>query len=412
MLDRHEITRLYDRHAEAMLGFFARRTFDPEAAVDLVAETFATAYVSRSRVRGDGDEVLAAWLYGIARNLLADWHRRAGVERRALARLGVERRPLTDAELDRIDELAGLGELRADLDAAFARAEDARPSRRLSRWLLPAGGAALAVAAAVVALTSGVESGRLGPAPANAAEALRQVAAVAARAPAQVPRDDQFYYVKTKALWLSMGASGAARLVEHDREIWLSIDRPGRLIDRIVASRPLTPAASGNRALDGPGDIDQSMEPAGHFFVGSEQLTRAELLAFPADPRTIFDRLRARVGDRGNSPDGQVFTEIGDALRESPAPAALRAGLYRALALVPGIELVGRVTDRAGRAGVAIAYTEIGIRRELIFDPETSELLAEREVLVDPRPAELDAPPGTVIGDAVYLRRAVTDDVS
>jgi hypothetical protein len=26
MLDRHDITRLYDRHAPAMLGFFVRRT--------------------------------------------------------------------------------------------------------------------------------------------------------------------------------------------------------------------------------------------------------------------------------------------------------------------------------------------------------------------------------------------------
>jgi hypothetical protein len=78
---------------------------------------------------------------------------------------------------------------------------------------------------------------------------------------------------------------------------------------------------------------------------------------------------------------------------------------------VPGIELVGAVTDRAGRTGTAVARTEMGVRTELIFDPDSAELLAEREVLVDPAAAEIDAAPGTVIGDAVYLERAVTDEL-
>ncbi|HZO36439.1 MAG TPA: RNA polymerase sigma factor [Solirubrobacteraceae bacterium] len=132
MLDRHDITRLYDHHATTMLGFFARRTFQPEVAVDLVAETFAAAFIDRGRFRGDGDDAQAAWLYGIARNLLAEWHRRSGVERRALARLGVERRTLTDAEYDRIEELAELGALSARVHAGLAElSDDHREALRL-----------------------------------------------------------------------------------------------------------------------------------------------------------------------------------------------------------------------------------------------------------------------------------------
>src|SRR5688572_24452388 len=33
----------YGRHVESLLGFFARRTHDPELAADLAAETFAAA---------------------------------------------------------------------------------------------------------------------------------------------------------------------------------------------------------------------------------------------------------------------------------------------------------------------------------------------------------------------------------
>jgi DNA-directed RNA polymerase specialized sigma24 family protein len=41
----------YDRHAEPLLGFFARRTWDAQEAADLTAETFAAAFASRRRYR-------------------------------------------------------------------------------------------------------------------------------------------------------------------------------------------------------------------------------------------------------------------------------------------------------------------------------------------------------------------------
>jgi RNA polymerase sigma factor (sigma-70 family) len=132
VLDRGDITRLYDRHAVTMLAFFVRRTFEPEVAVDLVAETFAAAFVARGRFRGRGEDAEAAWMYGIARNRLADWQRRAGVERRALARLGVERRALTDAEYDRIEELSGLRALSDSLRVGLSElSESHREALRL-----------------------------------------------------------------------------------------------------------------------------------------------------------------------------------------------------------------------------------------------------------------------------------------
>jgi RNA polymerase sigma-70 factor (ECF subfamily) len=107
-----DISDLYDRHAPAMLAYFARRTYAPDVAVDLLAETFATAFEDRGQFRGSDAEAAGAWLFSIARHRLADYFRRGQVERRMLGRLGVERRPLTDAEYDRIEELAASHELR------------------------------------------------------------------------------------------------------------------------------------------------------------------------------------------------------------------------------------------------------------------------------------------------------------
>src|SRR4051812_50223928 len=58
---------LYERHAEGLLRYFARRTFDPEAAAELVGETFAEAFASRRRFRDQGGGA-AGGAYGVARD--------------------------------------------------------------------------------------------------------------------------------------------------------------------------------------------------------------------------------------------------------------------------------------------------------------------------------------------------------
>ena len=102
-----------------MTAFFARRTYDPDAAVDLLAETFAVAFEDRDSFRGDADEAAIAWIYGIARHQLSSFYRRGSVERRAIAKLGVDRRALTDPEYERIEELAGLTETRRQVTTAL-----------------------------------------------------------------------------------------------------------------------------------------------------------------------------------------------------------------------------------------------------------------------------------------------------
>jgi RNA polymerase sigma-70 factor (ECF subfamily) len=131
-LSADEVGELYDRHAEAILAFLVRRTWDPEVAVDILAETFALALEGRRRFRGRHRDAAGAWLYAIARHQLADHFRRDGAHRRALARLGIERRPLTEGEYERIEELAGSRELRDHVSEALdALPVDQREAVRL-----------------------------------------------------------------------------------------------------------------------------------------------------------------------------------------------------------------------------------------------------------------------------------------
>ena len=96
-MDRENVLQLYDAEAVRLRHWLQRETGNRETATDLTAETFAQALVSMRRFRG-GDET--AWLYGIARNLLSQYRRRARVEDRARQRLGMPDRDWSDYELD------------------------------------------------------------------------------------------------------------------------------------------------------------------------------------------------------------------------------------------------------------------------------------------------------------------------
>ena len=112
----------YCRHVDPLLGFFQRRTRDPELAADLTAETFAAALASRRRFRPEAGSA-AGWLYGIGSKKLADAQRRGYAEMRARRRMGMERIELDDSDYARIEALG-------DEAPALALVERLAPEQR------------------------------------------------------------------------------------------------------------------------------------------------------------------------------------------------------------------------------------------------------------------------------------------
>lgn len=108
----------YERHAEALVRYFARRTMAPDAAAELVAETFAQAYTSRGRFSPQGGDA-GAWLYGIARHQLSRYFRLGAVDARARRRLGMPEREASSDDVERIERLADLPALRATVAEAL-----------------------------------------------------------------------------------------------------------------------------------------------------------------------------------------------------------------------------------------------------------------------------------------------------
>lgn len=83
---------LYDRYAERVHRYHLRRCGDPHAAQDLTAETFARAWIVRTRFRDRAGGSAGPWLFGIARNVLLSSVRARRLERSACERLGLRDR--------------------------------------------------------------------------------------------------------------------------------------------------------------------------------------------------------------------------------------------------------------------------------------------------------------------------------
>ncbi len=131
--DEEAFAAFYARFERPVAAFFARAVGRGDVAADLTAEVFAEALGSAPRF----DPALgtaAAWLFGIARNVLARSRERGRVEDRARRRLGMPVLALDDEAIAQIEAtaadgraLALLGELPADQrDAVRARVVDER----------------------------------------------------------------------------------------------------------------------------------------------------------------------------------------------------------------------------------------------------------------------------------------------
>ena len=129
--DPEAFTELYRRHAEDLLRYFARRTLDPEAAAELVAETFAQAFASRMTYTERGVNGVA-WLYGVARHQLGRFFRTGRVDAAARWRLGMPKRDLPGDDYERIEDLIDFAPIREALGEALETlSDDQREAMRL-----------------------------------------------------------------------------------------------------------------------------------------------------------------------------------------------------------------------------------------------------------------------------------------
>jgi RNA polymerase sigma factor (sigma-70 family) len=140
--DDRAFAEFYRRWLPLVTGYHLRRTRSRELAFDLTAETFAAVVSSLQRFDPERGSA-PGWLFKIAEHKLLDSQRRTWVESSARTRLGHEPVVLEDRDLERVEELASLGDTRrldrllaqlpvAQRDAVRARILDERSYKEIA----------------------------------------------------------------------------------------------------------------------------------------------------------------------------------------------------------------------------------------------------------------------------------------
>jgi len=112
----------YRENIEAVQRFIARRVDDPHLAADLTAEVFLAAIDAAASYREDRGTA-RAWLFGIARIVVASESRRAARHRRATQRIE-GRRLLEGDDIARLQERIDAAAQSRSLYAALGRLPD------------------------------------------------------------------------------------------------------------------------------------------------------------------------------------------------------------------------------------------------------------------------------------------------
>jgi hypothetical protein len=145
----------------------------------------------------------------------------------------------------------------------------------------------------------------------------------------------------------------------------------------------------------------------------------SRLLRLPTEPEALRLSIENRRGassavdpsPAGSSRGGATVERLLEILSEPITSPALRAAAFNALAEIPGIGLKRDVSDVAGRRGDAISWVrDRGFGRRYIFDPHTSEILAEAEMIIGPPSTdEYGAPAGTPFRETAYRQSGIVD---
>ncbi len=222
---------------------------------------------------------------------------------------------------------------------------------------------------------------------------------------APTPRPGQFIYVTSVTTYLELSGAPTgiqAWLYKTGRQIWQSVDGQQAGMLEIVQDDnqklpwgPTPPVVTGNRTSWS--SLPASSCPGAAPQRGSYTF----LTTLPTDPRLLRAWIYQHPDDGGAKSDEQVWTGIGDMLREMLVPPKLAAALFQVAATIPGAAVVPHAANAVGLRGVAVSLSGA----ELIFDPRTYQLIGEGAVLT--KPVAGQGPAGTVVASTAQLQARV-----
>ena len=297
---------------------------------------------------------------------------------------------------------AAFDALMRSMEAAEQGSPRHAPTRRRTRarrtaWALTSVGLGAALTLALV-VTDVVGVAGLRPgASAQAAELLNRAAANAITTTDPGVGPGQYLLVRTDRLNTVTTANAAGRdiayavretgwlfIPKNEHDVWTEVRTPGYSVAYYGKGAKQVAEQQDRQTRGEAPEIVRGTD--GTQWGGQPQYTPSSLAGLPRDPRILLNHIYRVTLGAGQSRDGEALVWIADLLRTGFVPAELRAALYRAATLIPGVTVADSAATLNGRRGVAIGRIEgsTGIRQDLIIDPDTGLLIGEREVTTRP----------------------------
>jgi len=213
---------------------------------------------------------------------------------------------------------------------------------------------------------------------AHAASVLRSAAENTMTFSDPAPGPGEYLRVHTHANWLVGRSDSAGNEVFAMNAQTIDVYVPGD------PSRDWVLERDWGAIAPRPGQKDTIHAPDGEFYgMPWTLIDEQEIQDLPRDGKALIDHFNAQYQGGSASRDEDNFGRIADLLRTGLIPADLRAGLYEALALIPGVN-ASEQTNFDGKPGIAIGRSEplrAGQRAEIIIDPANGRVIGERQVM-------------------------------
>lgn len=312
---------------------------------------------------------------------------------------------------------AGLTAARTAMLAELQRAGAGQPAVRQSparrilsrRSALVAASVAVAAAGGLILPTIRWE-GKAGNT--AAADALNRAALAADRAAAagdSVPAG-MYRYIDVSGWYLTATDAGGMQLawLRHERQqIWVPADWHATWVSRASSDgrRQWILGSESEAVAHGYPAAAPYVEPDRMGECGSSDLnmctapgswqdpTQPWIASLPTTADGLWKRLYDDSSGSGIDHKSEMFIQATDALRSGLLPASVRATLYRAMAMIDGVEINNQATNLEGQGGTSFTISTSTQHNETTIDPRTGNFVGERTTAV----ADLmGVPPGTV----------------
>jgi hypothetical protein len=245
----------------------------------------------------------------------------------------------------------------------------------------------------------------------------------------------RYRYTAVRSWSLGSAVSGAGRPLSVLRETlvqtWIPADRAGRWrrttsitgrIKWLVGDADQARAEGDGGLLDAPGRTTVE-GPCGDFPGDNGQLggdpgaarpcservgdwyepTPRFIASLPTDPERFYRQLRAGGGEPGE------LLRMAAAVLAADTSETVRSTVYRALMLMPGLDVTEETANLDGQRGVALGVDDGATRQEIIIDPADGRFIGERFSLTRPGSGVWAGLPAGTVADYSSVRQAVVD---